>query len=249
MEAVRRRGKERLRVLANWDPTFPGERINWREEYMQRHAEVAVSWFKGVGGDAGQQDRRRPPCEVTGVGILYASDGEVADKIIGALEDGSVCIWEAEEHGERGRVFARSKPGLLTSSKDDVFDLERTKAIMTETGAVECVSVDSATQRAYVGVLDDLVEVDLRTLRVISREKYPFPITALSEAKFPTPVTVGTNMTIHLYDPRDSKRKGMLSQSPPSTRIELIAGYPSSDFSRLHGSSSQSHATLAQPGQ
>jgi hypothetical protein len=250
METARRRGKERLRVLANWDPTFPGERINWREDFVQRHAEVSLSWFEGVDKATNEQDRRKPVCEVTGVGILYASDGEIADKVVGAMEDGSVCIWEAEEHSERGRVLARSRPGLLTNtdSKDTTFDLQRAKSIMTETGAVECVSVDSLTQRAYFGILDDLVEVDLRTLRVVSREKYPFSITALSEARYPTPMTVGTHMTLHMYDPRDSKRKGLMSSSPPSTRIELIGGSPRDDFSRLSGSPDRTHVALAQPG-
>ena len=251
MEVERaRRVKERLRVWANWEPTFPGERIDWREEYVQRHAEVALSWFEGAAGkNESQENRGMPLNEVTGVGILYAHDGAVADKIVGALDDGSLCIWEADEEDSRGRTFARSKRGLLTNSvgKDDTIELARTKAVMTETGAVECVSVDSTMQRAYFGVFDELVEVDLRTLRVISRERYPFPITALSEARSPTPMTVGTNMTLHMYDPRDGRRKASLSSSP-SARVELIGGSPSTGFSRLDGVSSKEHATLAEPG-
>ena len=250
VEKVRRRCKERQRIFANWDPGYPGERIDWREEFVQRHAEICVSWFEGARGKDAQEDKRAPVNEVTGVGILYAEDGAVADKIVGAMDDGSVCIWEAEDENTRGRVFARSKPGLLTDTlgKEDEADLERTKAIMTETGAVECVSVDSTTQKAYFGVLDELVEVDLRTLRVISREKYPFPVTALSEARFPTPITVGTNMTLHMYDPRDARRKASFSPSAPVSRVELIGGSPSTGFSRLDGVSSKEHATLAQPG-
>jgi hypothetical protein len=47
-----------------------------------------------------------------------------------------------------------------------------------------------------------LVEIDLQTLSTISHSRYPFSITALSEAKHPTPLTVGTNLSLELYDSR-----------------------------------------------
>jgi hypothetical protein len=47
-----------------------------------------------------------------------------------------------------------------------------------------------------------LVEVDLETLKVVSQEKFPFSIAVISEAKHTTPITVGTNLSLHLYDPR-----------------------------------------------
>lgn len=48
----------------------------------------------------------------------------------------------------------------------------------------------------------ELVEVDLETLKVVSQEKFPFSITVISEAKHTTPITVGTNLSLHLHDPR-----------------------------------------------
>ncbi|KIW08609.1 uncharacterized protein PV09_00568 [Verruconis gallopava] len=249
IERIRRASKERRRVMANWDPEYPGEKIMWREEFMQRHAEVTVDWFEGVGNTNTEEDYdKKGRVEVTGAGIFYTNDGEVADKIVGAMEDGSVRVWEAEEEGLRGRLIGRSRAGVLVgfTGKEEEHELERTKAHMTETGAVECVSVDSMTQRAYFGVLNQLVEIDLRTLREVSRETYPWPITALSEARYPTPMTVGTNMTLHMYDPRALKTGSVRPTS--HSRVELIAGNPRHNFSMLHGNRNQSYATLAQPG-
>ena len=48
--------------------------------------------------------------------------------------------------------------------------------------------------------------MDLETLKPVSEEKYPFSITALSEAHFPVPLTVGTNLSLHFYDPRTTRR-------------------------------------------
>ena len=103
---------------------------------------------------------------------------------------------------------------------------------MTETGAVECVSVDSSARKAFFAVQSLLHEVDLNTLQLLSTKKYPWPITALSEATARTPITVGTNMTIHLHDPRDPAF---------SDHGETVGG-------ELIGGSVYSHATLAQPG-
>ncbi|RYP62983.1 hypothetical protein DL770_009488 [Monosporascus sp. CRB-9-2] len=40
------RGREHTRLTANWDPTFPNEKVNWYDEYIQRNAPIAVSWFQ-----------------------------------------------------------------------------------------------------------------------------------------------------------------------------------------------------------
>lgn len=103
--------------------------------------------------------------------------------------------------------------------------------MMTEVGAVESVSIDNILKRGYFAQNNTLVEVDLSTLQVVSQETFPFPITALSQAR-QSSLVVGTNCTIHIHDPRNK------SQAPgdPSLRCELIAG------------PSASHATLSQPG-
>jgi hypothetical protein len=114
--------------------------------------------------------------------------------------------------------------------------------MMTETGAVECVSIDSRQKKAFFAVQNILNEVDLHTLRVVSRTPYPFPITALSEAHHPTPLTVGTNWTIHLHDTRKPP------SLPPETRTELIGGSTGNPYSRLETGDFGGHVSLSQPG-
>lgn len=53
-----------------------------------------------------------------------------------------------------------------------------------------------------------LVEVDLETLSAVNHERFPFSITALSEAKHPVPLTVGTNLSLYLHDPRARRLSG-----------------------------------------
>ena len=44
--------------------------------------------------------------------------------------------------------------------------------------------------------------MDLETLTPISHNRFPFSITALSEAKHPVPLTVGTNLALYFHDAR-----------------------------------------------
>ncbi|KAK1088243.1 hypothetical protein LTR48_001759 [Friedmanniomyces endolithicus] len=134
--------------------------------------------------------------------------------------------------GGRGRLTTQSRPGLLTGMPPE--DTSQSHIMMTETGAVECVSIDNTTKRGYFAVQTSLHEVDINTLQLVSTKHYPWPITALSEAKNITPLTVGTNWTVHLHDPRDS---ALTSPHPNPTR-ELLNP----------NTTTSSHATLAQPG-
>lgn len=45
-------------------------------------------------------------------------------------------------------------------------------------------------------------------MSTISHEKFPFSITALSAAKYPVPLTVGTNLCLYLHDPRARRNAG-----------------------------------------
>jgi hypothetical protein len=103
---------------------------------------------------------------------------------------------------------------------------------MTETGAVECVSIDSRSWNGYFAVQNLLHEVDLRTLELRSTKTYPFPITALSAVSSQGMIAVGTNMTVHINDARDQANSG----SDAVQGIELIGG------------NACSFATLPQPG-
>jgi hypothetical protein len=242
--------RKRARLLANWDPTYPQEKTDWYEEYIQRHAEPEISWFQearqaGNADGNGVDDLHR---EATGAGILYSTSG-IADKLIAPLEDGSICIWDASPTSStQGRITARSAIGLLANKGADLdyeTRLRQSRQIMTETGAVECVSIDSHQNRGFFAVQNILNEVDLNTLQVVSRTPYPFPITALSEAQHPTPLTIGTNWTLHLHDPRQKP----VSQSPkPRTITELIGGHAPDFSSRLQPGDFGDHVSLSQPG-
>ncbi|KAF2435953.1 hypothetical protein EJ08DRAFT_604137 [Tothia fuscella] len=240
------KGKERLRALANWEPGFPGERINYYEEYIQRNADISVSWFEGVKDGVGGEEKETR--DVTGVGLIYGQDGSVAEKVVGALDDGSVGIWEIENGDRQGRLISRTPSCFLTglgANKDREQAISESKAFMTETGAVECVSMDSKSKKGYFGVIDMVVEVDLETLQVISRERYPAPVTALSEARHPTPITVGTNLTLHLHDPRQQVFQSVNPDS--AVRLELIGGSP--EYSTTRGRfRSLNYVSLSQPG-
>lgn len=220
---------QRTRALASWEPNYPNERIDYYEEYIQRHASITVAWLDLPKSPADQVR------EATGLGLLSDQRDSSLQRAIAPLDDGSVCIWDVAAKSTTssaggGRLIAQSRAGLLSGQPTDAISESHT--IMTETGAVECVSIDSTAQKAYMAVQNHLHELDLSTLQITSTKEYPFPITALSEASGKTPITVGTNMTIHLHDPRDPA----FTPQETSTGGELIGG------------SVYSHATLAQPG-
>ncbi|TLD38305.1 Threonine-tRNA ligase [Venturia nashicola] len=233
---------EKARALANWDPAYPNEKINYYEEYIHRHAPISVSWFETLKEGLGDEKEDRI---ATGMGILFEDNMSAASKMVASLDDGSVGIYCLQNTAGRGRLLARSSPFALTgrdSQLDDEQNLARSKAQMTETGAVECASIDSGSQRGYFGVMNTIVEMDLTTLRPISTQRYPFNVTALSEAKESVPLTVGTNNTLHLYDPRQQ----VISARPDSTvRTELISG---SSKTVLLNDRHSSFATLSEPG-
>jgi hypothetical protein len=237
----RNREKRRAALLNNWDPSGLEEKVNWYQEFVQRHAPQQISWFQDAGHEEEGESRR----EATGAGILYDAHG-LASKLVAPLDDGSIKIWDADAHSSSiGKVIAQSDTGLLSDRGPDLDHdtrLTQSQAIMTETGAVECVSVDSTLSKGFFAVQSVLNEVDLNTLQIVSRTPYPFPITALSEAHHSTPLTVGTNWTLHLHDNRKPP-------PPPasSSRVELLnASTPS--FSRLSSGDFGGHVSLSQPG-
>ncbi|KAK4968781.1 hypothetical protein LTR28_001490 [Elasticomyces elasticus] len=238
--AARKKAREQLRALANWDPSYPGESVDWYQEYIHRHAPISVGWLQLPSSTGGGE---RDWVEATGIGMIRADDGETAAMAVAPLNDGSVCVWdiapcEKATYSQRGRLLGKSPTGLLSGRVQQTIitkAIDQSKTIMTEIGAVECVSVDSRLRKAYFAVQNTLNEVDLNTLQLVHRETYPFPITALSAADQGSPVAVGTNWTIHVHDPRN---KRATSSTDTSIRCELIGG----------SAPSTSHASLAQPG-
>lgn len=242
VQRERNEGKRKAALLANWDPSYPEEKVNWYQDFIQRHAPHQVSWFQDAGHE--EEDEYEGRREATGAGILFDEEG-FADKLVAPLDDGSISIWDACASSERrGKVVAKSEIGLLSHKGSDLdYDtrLTQSQAIMTETGAVECVSIDSKLKKGFFAVQNVLNEVDLHTLKIISTTPYPFSITALSEAHHRTPLTVGTNWTVHLHDTRKSA-------APSSVRCELIGGSTDTSFSRLQTGDFGGHVSLSQPG-
>ncbi|KAK7935246.1 Myosin-1 [Apiospora marii] len=68
------RQREIQQITANWDPSYPGESINWYNEYIYRNSPIAVSWFERPQvRDGGLKDT----IEVKGVGVYQHGDDEV----------------------------------------------------------------------------------------------------------------------------------------------------------------------------
>ncbi|KAF7902856.1 hypothetical protein EAF00_002758 [Botryotinia globosa] len=244
---LKAQSNERVRILANWDPSYPTEKVKWYDEYIARNAPISTSWV--------QQPRHRESAshehlEVRGM-ALYTPMGEnKSTMVVAPLDDGSICIWDiSTDTPRKGSIIARSKSGIL-SVDEDPKDLE-SRSKMISTGVTECISVDSTLKRAYVAVQSGLVEVDLETLQTVNHERYPFSITALSEAKHPTPLTVGTNLSLYLHDSRQRTNVGSPSQAEQLDSFSGISGSASNHFSfksLLDSEPSAEYAHLYQPG-
>ena len=211
------------RSVANWDPSFPREKVDWYSEYIARHAPVTQSWIQ----QPTDGDQRN---DIGGLGLLEASSDNYT-KVFAPLDDGSVCLWNLGSSGShinnRGKIVARSKSNLLSvhRSAGSVERVSSTpKSRIYDSGMVECVSVDNVREKAYVAVSSGLNEVDLRTLQISSFEKYPCPISAISEATYPIPLTVGTNLSLHLHDPRQSQNARYGPDE--SSIVDVVATYP-----------------------
>jgi hypothetical protein len=230
-------------LRTNWDSSFPGEKVNWYQDFIQRHAPQQLSFFQDAGNEGRDEEEVRR--EATGAGILFDTEG-LAHRLVAPMDDGSICIWDAGASSEgRGKMLAKTSIGLLSNRGSDLdYDtrLNQSRAMMTETGAVECVSIGNKLQKGFFAVQNVLNEVDINTLQVVSRTPYPFPITALSEAHHRTPLTVGTNWTLHLHDTRKPPAV------PSATRCELIGGSTDTSFSRLETGDFGGHVSLSQPG-
>lgn len=243
--------------MASWDPTYTDEKVDWYDEYIARHAPLSMSWLEQP---FREQNGLRDILETRGIGI-FQDHGD--SMVVAPLDDGSVCLWnigyeDAAPKSQDGRIMARSRPGLLSvNGPDGSLSQNSTNsgAKMTSTGVVECVSVDRARNKAYFAVQSGLNEVDLTTLQVSSYDRYPFSITALSEAAHPIPLTVGTSHSLHLHDPRLGNNGGGSPTSLISDRVDINANvsqdhrYSTTNFHHLSsGDPSQTdYTTLFHP--
>lgn len=223
----------RFRASANWDPSYPHEHADYYDEYIRRHAPINVGWLSIPSPNPGNSSE---PSEATGVAVLRQDASDIPKHVVAPLDDGSICIWDVSLRDSHrpimtGKLIGQSSLGLLSGTSPSTHKMANTKALMTETGAVESVSIDSSREKAFFARGSTLVEVDLQTLQAVSQEPYPFPITALSPAH-QFGLVVGTNNTLHLHDSRNRSRSSL----DPSLTVEIIGGPPSN------------HAVLSQPG-
>jgi hypothetical protein len=145
---LKERSNERIRIIANWDPSYPDEKVRWYDEYIARNAPISTNWF--------QQPRRRESpqkeyLEIRGMG-LYTEQGESESTLVVApLDDGSICIWDiAGTKGRKGSIISRSKSGILFPNELSTGSTANPQLITP--GVTECVSVDSARKIAYIAV-------------------------------------------------------------------------------------------------
>ncbi len=250
-----RKDRPTRRAASSWDPAYPGEKVDWYNEYIARHAPLSISWLQQPINDSHKIIENIEP---RGLGLLR-KDGN--DVVIAPLDDGSVCLWnigqdDAAPNDKDGRIMTRSRPGLLSVTGPDGTtwqSVEKSRAKMTSTGVVECVSIDKMRNKAYFAVQSGLNEVDLTTLQISAYDRYPFSISALSEAAHPVPLTVGTTLSLHMHDPRLGNNGSASSYTYFSGKVDfsdnLASGRRQTDFHRLNaGDDPQNeYATLFHP--
>ena len=164
---LKARSNEKIRTMANWDPSYPTETVNWYDEYIARNAPISTSWL--------QQPRNRESAEheyleVRGMGIYTPPGEENATLVVGPLDDGSVCLWDITgTRGRKGSIVARSHSGLI--SVDPISQTETGKrSKLISTGVVECVSVDSARKRAFFAIQSGMANSILHITSFYSRQ-------------------------------------------------------------------------------
>ncbi|KAH8899304.1 hypothetical protein GQ53DRAFT_306456 [Thozetella sp. PMI_491] len=212
------RKRERARIMANWDPTYPSERQSWYEEYIQRHGPIAINWLQEA---RPQDDVAGDMVEARGVALYHPDNPhqheatqEGAVLAVSPLDDGSVCIWDINgTRGKRGAILSRSAPGILFV--DGPGDDNNRRSRRVDSGVTECVSVDSTRHRAFFAVQCHLIEVDLQRLAVVDCDSLPWSITALSVASPSVPLTIGTSQGVHLHDYR-------LRSNPRADSTEIV---------------------------
>ena len=224
---------ERFRALANWDPSYSNERVDWYAEYVARYGPLSKSWLQ----PAGEHDNNfSNKLEARGLGL------HCAEHVIAPLEDGSICVWNIKNTASDnpgGAICARSRPGTV-----GVKDLSMTSGISST------VSVDNDRNKAYIATENYLQEIDLHTLSVSNQQRFPWSIATLSDFSSNVPLTVGTRRGLHLYDPRQKVR----SDSSGFDHLDSSASFfkPTYELGApprlLSSKKTKTYASLNQPG-
>ncbi|KAI0151568.1 hypothetical protein GGR57DRAFT_176222 [Xylariaceae sp. FL1272] len=237
----KKRKKEYQRIVANWDPTFPGESISWYQEYIHRNAKASTNWFEKP---SVAQSTYGEAIDVRGLALYAPSKVRGELYAVSPLEDGSVCLWDVNgTTKKKGAILSRTSPGFLYTEKRRRSGASRRTI---DSGIVECVSVDNDRQVAFFAMEDELVEVDLPSLSIASRMPFEWMIMTLSEANGTVPLTVGTLKGLHLYDYRAGYQQHDAGKESACTVLEPKGP----DFSRLFDDSRPlpPYTALAQPG-
>ncbi|CDM37876.1 hypothetical protein DTO013E5_6385 [Penicillium roqueforti] len=218
---------ERARAAAEWDSSTEGEHVDWYSEYIARHGPICLSWVEQPSVRK-SEGKRGQSYEAKGMGLLKDWSSASQNKIIAPLEDGSVCIWDlnnshsADSRASKGKILGISEPGILMASLSGRRDHSPSKTSLEFINLGEGVSVDSLRQRAYLAVGNVLNEVDLETLKVISQQRYPWSIFALSqETDYSVPLTLATTLSLQIYD---SRLSAVEEEEAISLRCEQVAG-------------------------
>lgn len=191
----------RSKAAIAWDPSYEKEEIDWYSEYRDRHGPISFGWLQQPSTKR-PGDNKKETSEVKGIGLLRDWSSAGQDKVVAPLEDGGVCIWDLNHsysvasQSTKGRVLGVSAPGILTASTSG-------KSTPEFLNLGECVSVDSVCRRAYMAVGNVLNEVDLETLQVVTQQRYPCPVFALSqETDYSASLTLATWLNLYVHDPR-----------------------------------------------
>ena len=75
---LKAQSSERLRILANWDPSYPTEKVKWYDEYIARNAPISTSW---VQQPRHRESANREHLEVRGM-ALYTPLGEAETTMV-----------------------------------------------------------------------------------------------------------------------------------------------------------------------
>ncbi|CAI7667833.1 unnamed protein product [Penicillium bialowiezense] len=216
---------ERARAAAEWDSSTAGEHVDWYSEFIARQGPISLSWVEPPSARKGDGTKDQT-YEVKGMGLLKDWSSARQNKIVAPLEDGSVCIWDlnhahcGSSQANKGKILGRSEPGILTTNLSGRRE-SSSKPGLEFINLGEGVSVDSLRQRAYMAIGNVLNEVDLHTLRVVSQQRYPWSIFALSqETDYSVPLTLATTLSLQIYDSRLSATE---EEEAISSRCEQVS--------------------------
>ena len=172
----------RAQAVNQWDLSGKRESVDWYSEYKSRYAPLSADWLP---------EHSTTHTEIRGISPLHGTD-----KLVGYLDNASICIWDLSFSSTGRRKFrelGRSKLAKHFSHR----------LLADDNLVVDGMSTSFSQQRTYVAFGDTLREIDLNVLKVVSHSKYPFPITALSQpGPLDLPLTVGTQWSLHVLDPR-----------------------------------------------